>query len=384
VIALQQEQEAQRPIYPSAQVYYSDFSCEQRKSKFTIIQRDWNIIRCDNDPRKLLSANARILMGDIENMINRDSSGKAYLSYEAIEDIILYKKWQIIQLRKKFAHIFHSKWRKTVKIDGIVRHNVIVFQYTDNGKDILNNPYKYYKNVKACGYTNASIYKDENYIKEDRSKKSSFCKDSNSSQAKVYSPKFKQYDQPKTLGDHYPLTAEECSELQRHSGREFTLNAMNEILRDMSRKPKLQGRRFASKTQFMAYMTIAYRLEGRDAVKTANTGFKILARATEAEVIAYTSLAQRNDFMATFEEMSIKFPTPDNIFKTKIACTLPPMIGYNFLSNLRTIQKVGNTLEVHMSQNVLLTDHSQGLMLNAANAVGGYNGVRKIEVVLQD
>jgi hypothetical protein len=382
VIALQQEQEPPRPIYRSAQVYYTDFSCEQRKSKFTITQRDWNIIRCDNDPSKLLAEKAKTLIGNIENKINRDSSGKAYLSYEAIEDIILCKKWQIIQLRKQFAHIFHSNWRKTVKIDGIVRHNVIVFQYTDNGKDILNNPYKYYKNVKACGYTNASIYKDEKYIK-DRSSKSSFCKNSNSSQAKVYSPKFKQYDQLKTLGEHYPLTAKDCSELQRRSGREFTLNAMNEILLDMSRKLKESKHKFPSKAAFMAYMRKVYRYEGRDAVKTANTGFKILTRAPEAEVIAHTTQAERESYLAEVEQRAIIHRSDETQYRAKLAATLKPSQAYNFLSNLKTVCKVGDVFEVHMSQNVLLTDHSLALMLSAANAVGGYSGVRKMEVVSQ-
>lgn len=284
-------------------------------------------------------------------------------------------------VRKNINHIFSSRWRKATRINGELKKNVYVFTYTLQGRKILGVSAKY-SSTKSTGLLPTSINKDDKYIK-DRSSKSSFCKNSNSSQAKVYSPKFKQYDQPKTLGDHYPLTAEDCSELQRRSSREFTLNAMNEILLDMSRKPKLQGRRFVSKAQFMVYMTIVYIYEGRDAVKTANTGFKIISRAPEAEVIAYTSLAQRDDFMATFEEMSIKFPTPENIFKTKIACTLPPMIGYNFLSNLRTIQKVGKTLEIHMSQNVFLTDHSQGLILNAANAVGLYSGVKKMEFIVK-
>jgi hypothetical protein len=158
---------------------------------------------------------------------------------------------------------------------------------------------------------------------------------------------------------------------------------MNEILLDMSRKLKESKHEFPSKAAFMAYMSKVYQYEGRDAVKIATLGFKILARAKEAEVIAYTSLAQRDDFMATFEEMSIKIPTPENIFKTKIACTLPPMIGYNFLSNLKTVCKEKDVFKVHMSQNVLLSDHSRGLILSAANAVGGYNGVRKMEFIVK-
>ena len=120
-------------------------------------------------------------------------------------------------------------------------------------------------------------------------------------QARIYSPKFKQYDKPKSLGDHYPLTTEECLELQSRSGRDFTQNAMNEILLDMSRKPKLQEHSFVSRARFMAYMATVYRYEGRDTVKTSNSSFKIMARATKSEVIAHTTQTQRDEFMATFD-----------------------------------------------------------------------------------
>ena len=183
--------------------------------------------------------------------------------------------------------------------------------------------------------------------------------------ARIYTPKFKQYDKPKSLSEHYPLTNEECSELQNSSGREFTINAMNEILRDMSRKPKESRHEFPSKAAFMAYMSKVYRYEGRDAVKTANSGFKILARATEAEVIAYTSQTQRDDFMATFEQLAINYPTPENRFKAKIACTLPPMIGYNILSSIKRVSFSSNTLEIYLAKQLNIDHHKQAILKEA-------------------
>jgi len=183
--------------------------------------------------------------------------------------------------------------------------------------------------------------------------------------AKIYSLKFKQHDKPKSLSEHYPLTTEECLELQTLSGRQFTINAMNEILRDMSRKPKESRHEFPSKAAFMAYMSKVYRYEGRDAVKTANSGFKILARATEAEVIAYTSQTQRDDFMATFEQVAINYPTPENRFKAKIACTLPPMIGYNLLSSIKSVSFSSNTLEIHLANQLNIDHHKQAILKEA-------------------
>jgi len=115
----------------------------------------------------------------------------------------------------------------------------------------------------------------------------------------------------------------------------------------------------------MAYMGKLYRYEGRDAVKTANLGFKILARATKAEVVAYTTQTQRDDFMATFEEMAINCPTPENRFKAKIACTLPPMIGYNLLSSIKSVLFSGNRLEIHLANQLNINHHEQAILKEA-------------------
>ena len=176
---------------------------------------------------------------------------------------------------------------------------------------------------------------------------------------------FKQYDKPKSLGDHYPLSQKDCAKLQITSGRDFTLNAMNEILLDMSRKPKLQGHSFVSRGRFMAYMATVYRYEGRDALKTSNSSFKIMARATKAEVIAYTTQTQRDEFMATFEQAAIDFPTPENRFKAKIACTLPPMIGYNLLSSIRKLLFLNDVLEIHLTNQLNIDQHKQAILKEA-------------------
>ena len=118
----------------------------------------------------------------------------------------------------------------------------------------------------------------------------------------------------------------------------------------------------------MAYMAIVYRYEGRDAVKTANSGFKIMARATKAEVIAYTTQTQRDEFMATFEQAAIDFPTPENRLKAKIACTLPPMIGYNLLSSIKSISFKNDMLEICLV-NQLNIDHHKQAILKEAKAV---------------
>ena len=384
MIALQQERKALRPTFSNAYDYYSDFNAERRSKKFTYKSRDFNLICKATNSTIPITRKEQDLLADISNMIKASPNGLAYLSHEGLSRLTGNNKRQNNVMRKNLSRILQSKWKKKIKIDGVVRNKVIIFRYTTEGEAILDNPRKYYNKIKAGILVPISIYKDEKNIIKDRSSESTVFQNSNSLQAKVYSPKFKQYEQPKTLAEHYPLTAEECSELQSRSGRKFTLNAMNEILLDMSRKPKLQERRFASKAQFLAYTTIVYRLEERDAVKTANTGFKILARATEAEVIAHTTQAERESYLNSVEQRAITHRSDETQYRAKLAATLNPSQAYNFLSNLKTVCKVGDTLEVYISKNVFLADHSRELILSAANAVGGYSGVRKMEVVLQN
>ena len=400
MITLQHEQEAPRPIYKEAQVYYNDFNAERRSKKFTQKAHEFNFICKATNSSIPITRKEQDLLANISNIIKISPKGLAYLSHAELSNLTGNNKRQNNVMRKNLSHILQSKWKKTAKIDGVVMSKVIIFKHTTDGKVILNNPREYYEKIKAGTGVPISIYKDEKYI-NNRSIKSNFYNNFNSNipitntehketrkvvnkkkvlinarkkmtnsqrKARVYSPKFKQYDKPKSLGDHYPLTTEEYLELQSRSGRDFTQNTMNEILLDMSRKPKLQGHSFVSKARFMAYMAIVYRYEGRDAVKTANSGFKIMARATKAEVIAYTTQTQRDEFMATFEQAAIDFPTPENRLKAKIACTLPPMIGYNLLSSIKSISFLNDMLEICLV-NQLNIDHHKQAILKEAKAV---------------
>jgi hypothetical protein len=97
--------------------------------------------------------------------------------------------------------------------------------------------------------------------------------------ARVYH--FRQYKEPQNLKHHYPLTKDDGDRLQSLSGRNFSLNAMNEILLDMSKR---RDNRFCSKAQFMAYFCKCLRFEMRDAVKTCNDNFRIKAKVLKEEV----------------------------------------------------------------------------------------------------
>jgi hypothetical protein len=110
--------------------------------------------------------------------------------------------------------------------------------------------------------------------------------------AKVYY--YNQYKEPQDLTYHYPLNNEDCTKLQSKSCRPFTLNAMNEILLDMSKR---LDKKSCSKAQFISYFGKCLRYEKRDAVKTDNINFKIKANITEED----RNYAKRESFLSRAE-----------------------------------------------------------------------------------
>jgi len=111
--------------------------------------------------------------------------------------------------------------------------------------------------------------------------------------ARIY--RFKQYTELQGLGYHYPLTKEDGSKLQSLSGRDFTLNAMNEILLSMSKR---RDNSFCSKAQFMAYFGKCLRFEMRDAVKTGNDNFRIKANIPREEAPKKTQIFVEQELKA--------------------------------------------------------------------------------------
>ncbi|MBM3467777.1 MAG: hypothetical protein FJX70_08130 [Alphaproteobacteria bacterium] len=111
--------------------------------------------------------------------------------------------------------------------------------------------------------------------------------------ARIY--RFNQYQEPQNLKHHYPLNKDDSAKLQSLSGRDFSLNAMNEILLDMSKR---LDNRFCSKAQFMAYFGKCLRFEMRDAVATSNDNFRIKVNILKEEAPKKTKIFVENELKA--------------------------------------------------------------------------------------
>lgn len=182
--------------------------------------------------------------------------------------------------------------------------------------------------------------------------------------AKVY--RFNQYKDPQDLGYHYPLTKEDGDKLQSLSGRDFSLNAMNEILLDMSKR---LDNRFCSKAQFMAYFGKCLRYEMRDAVKTCNNHFRIKANITPINQKAIEKEKQIEQYLAEVEQNAITYVCPENQLKAKLANVLEPLRSYELLSKVKDFKLVGNTMRIYLSHVVVLRDHDQSVILSQVQSI---------------
>jgi hypothetical protein len=194
---------------------------------------------------------------------------------------------------------------------------------------------------------------------------------------------FNQFKTPKPLKDFYPLSIEESSELQIKSGRDFTLNAQNEILLDMAtNRPQLQEHRFKSKAQFIAYMSKALYYEKRDAEKISNANFSIKANETEEVAAKRAKAANIEAYLSKVEQRAIVSRDDEIQFRAKLGGTLEPELAYNILSNLSRFSKEDDVFKLIMSKEVEITDFAKEIILNQVNAVGAYNGVERLKFVV--
>jgi len=176
--------------------------------------------------------------------------------------------------------------------------------------------------------------------------------------ARIYH--FNQYKEPQGLSYHYPLTKEDCVKLQGLSGRDFTLQAMNEILLDMSKR---LDNGFYSKAQFMAYFGKCLRFEIRDALKTANDNFYIKANHTKERLAEIAQEKQVEQYLAEVEQRAITHVCPENQFKARLANTLEPLRSYELLSNIKDFKVVGNTIKIYLKSLVQLTENDKNIVL---------------------
>ena len=165
----------------------------------------------------------------------------------------------------------------------------------------------------------------------------------------------------KELKDFYPLNKDDCYKLQSLSGREFSLNSMNEILLDMSKR--LTDRYFKSRKAFLSYMSKVFYHEKRDAVKINNDNFKIRNNQTIEEI----EDKEREKYLSKIEENH--HTSQQEVLKKKLAACLAPKTAYDLLQAYKAANVRDGTFYLHLSNHVEITAAEKGQVLQEIRSI---------------
>jgi hypothetical protein len=173
-------------------------------------------------------------------------------------------------------------------------------------------------------------------------------------------PEYKQKAEPKILNDFYPLTEELANEIRVEAGRNFSLNAMNEILKDIAKR--LTHCIFYSIKGFKAYMVKLLKNEMRDENKVNNETFRITANLTEEDKKAITI----EKYLTEVE--NIREVSQEIHLKKKLACVLKPETAFELVRNYKDISIKNDIAEITLRTHVELTELEKDIVLSQVKA----------------
>lgn len=284
------------------------YSFKKEKARYRKSYIEWDKIKRANKKINsvrqksfFLSDKAGKLLSVIVAKLLKDE--RVFLNHKYISTFTLVERRQNIRIIEELADILDISYHNSITYNGKKYRFSYEFSYKEERLENTSPTENSIVTFKSQENDSLYIYKENKNI-EDIDLESNFLQNSESSifpkkptklktrpanerkkptnaerRARIY--KFNQYKEPKDLKHHYPLNKEDNVKLQSLSGRDFSLNAMNEILLDMSKR---RDNRFYSKAQFLAYFGKCLRFEMRDSVKTGNDNFRIKANILEEEV----------------------------------------------------------------------------------------------------
>ena len=304
------KQQTQESIYTES---YPDqicklYSFKEEKARYRKHYLPWDKIKRANKKVKpvrqksfFLSSPANKLLSAVMSKLIKGE--RVFLNHKYISTFTFVERRQNVRIIEELEDILNITYHNSITIDGKKYRYSYEFAHKEqnfkNTASVENSVGTFMSQQNNSLY----IYKENKNI-EDIDLESNFLQNSESSvcpkkpaklkkrlsnerkkptnaerKARIYH--FNQYKEPQNLKHHYPLTKEDGDKLQSLSGRKFSLNAMNEILLDMSKRLDNQ---FCSKAQFLAYFGKCLRFEIRDAVKTCNDNFRIKTNIPKEEV----------------------------------------------------------------------------------------------------
>lgn len=368
-----------RPEYNN--IHYINKKTGEQKSKFDIISRDFRYILRANDSNKPLSRVARILLANYYNMISNSLNGIIFKDHKDIYDLTEVGISQNKRAHNELRDLFNIKYHQSIIIEGRKYRDGFTIEFTQNTEIILEDPKLFYSSQSMEKERLTVLKRTPNrpkknaflYIEEENPLEN--LKDRSIEIPKNIPPKEKSQKSNflgKSLKDFYPLSPEDGDRFKTLSGRPFNLNIQNQILLDMSRDSSAV---FYSKKGFLSYMTIAYKKEMRDAVKTDNETFRIKANLTDED-------KENQRIFKYLEKVEYSLEvSPKLHFKKKLAFVLEDKKAYNLLTSYKSLVIKDRLAKLYLRRMVELTPLELEIVLNQIKASHPVEDVEKLVLI---
>lgn len=203
---------------------------------------------------------------------------------------------------------------------------------------------------------------------------------------------WRKYQKPKTLSDMLlVLTDRICQEIIAKSGRlDFNNNYIKQLIMKLDKVSKHVH--FFSLKGFIAYMAARVKEELRDPTKCSSPNYRMefnldqeLREDCEKNNITdFVTYKDRENYLNNIEDSAIYCRSDNTQYRAKVVGAFPPNLAYSFLTKLKSFRKVGEVFEILMAKKIEISEHYRNVLLNQANAVGGYTGVNKLEFINED
>jgi len=411
VLLLKQEQEAQINQDQLGKLY----SFKKEKARYRKSYINWDKIKRANgktirEKAKHLSKDAKDILAPVIQKLEKGE--RVFLNHKYISTITFCKRGQNCNIIKQLESVLDITYHNSITVDGKTYRHSYEFAYykqeivtqKDNSTAQFIEREKSLNPSKQASFSSLIENKDIEYIRSNvHAHESNFSQNSeiikieknpepqiaelpqnpvktaklktrpanerkkrtnSERRARIYH--FNQYKEPQDLGYHYPLTKEDGGKLQSLSGRDFSLNAMNEILLGMSKR---LDNRFCSKAQFMAYFGTCLKYEKRDVVKTGNDNFYIKANHTNQELAAVEKARQIEQYLAEVEQKAITHVCPENQLKARIANVLDQLRSYKLLSNIKDFGVIGSIVRIYLRADCQLSEHEKDVVLSQVRSI---------------
>ncbi len=429
ILAQKQEQEAPNNQDQLGKLY----SFKKEKARYRKSYIDWDKIKRANqtnfcrEKARNLSKDAKAILAPVIQKLEKGES--VFLNHKYISTITQCERGQNRNIIKQLETVLDITYHNSITVDGKKHRYSYEFAYykqeivpqEENSiaqfierEESLNTSYqasfdslienKYIEDIRSNVHTHESnflqnlqgVRTEENItpkivqfseepVKPTKLKRrlpNERKKQTNTKRkARIYH--FNQYKEPQNLGYHYPLTKEDGDKLQSLSGREFSLNAMNEILLDMSKR---RDNKFCSKAQFMVYFGKCLRFEMRDSVKTGNDNFYIKRNVTPINQREIDKQKQIEQYIAEVEQKAITYVCPENQLKARIANVLEPLRAYALLSNIKDLAVIGGVVKIYLRTDCQLSRYETGLVLSQVKSIysSGEVNIKSVEYLVEN